>query len=219
MKLSDKLYEAVEDIWNGYYEHPFVKGIGTGSLEKEKFQFYMIQDYLYLLDYAKVFALGVVKAKEESVMRSFANLVHGTLNGEMAIHKTYMERLHITPEEIKQAKPSLVTTSYTNYMLWVGENEGLLPLAVSILACSWSYQKIGCKLAEIPGAIDHPFYGEWIKGYSTQDYKLSNDNVLDLVNYLGKNASDGELENLKTIFINCSRYEGQFWDMAYTMSL
>ena len=91
----------------------------------------------------------------------------------MSIHKKYMKRLGITEDEIKSTKPFLTNTSYTNYMLWVGSNEGLLELVVSILSCSWSYKMIGCKLNEKEGASKHEFYGEWIDGYSSEEYAKS----------------------------------------------
>ena len=108
MKLSQRLYESTKEIWKSYHEHPFVKGIGDGTLDIDKFRFFMIQDYIYLLDYAKVFALGVVKARDEELMRKFASLVNGVLNSEMHVHKTYMERLGITKEEVKNASSFLL---------------------------------------------------------------------------------------------------------------
>lgn len=215
MKLTDRLYASVKEIWDSYYEHPFVKGIGNGQLEIEKFRFYMVQDYLYLLDYAKVFALGVVKAKEEDVMRKFAVLVNDILNGEMNIHKAYMKRLSITTEEIQQAKPSLANLSYTNYMLSVAYQEGVLELLISILACSWSYEKIGKQLNKIPGAAEHEFYGEWIQGYASEEYEKSNQEILNLTEQLAEGCTEKEIENLIIIFQNCSRYEAAFWDMAF----
>jgi len=218
MKLSEILYLSVKEIWDSYYEHPFVKGIGSGELEIEKFRYYMIQDYLYLLEYAKIFALGVVKAKDEDTMRIFAKFVDSILNSETNIHKEYMKRLSISQEEVLNAKPSLDNTSYTNYMLWVSQNEGLLELTVTVLSCSWSYKLIADKLSEMQGSIEHEFYGEWIKGYASPEYNIVNNNIIDLVDRLGENCSKEEIENLKTIFINCSSYEYMFWDMAYNLS-
>ena len=86
MKLTDRLFEAVKDIWEGYLEQPFVKELGNGTLDKDKFRFYMVQDYRYLLQYAKVFALGVVKSDAEELMLRFAAMVNDTLDGEMNIH-------------------------------------------------------------------------------------------------------------------------------------
>lgn len=217
MKLSEQLYSSVKELWDGYYCHPFVAGIGDGTLPMEKFRFYMLQDYLYLYDYAKVFALGVVKARDHSLMRFFSEQVNATLHGEMNIHHTYMERLGITEDEVSHAQMSLANKSYTKYMLEVGYSEGVLELLVSILSCAWSYQKIGEVLSKIPGAMEHEFYGEWIQGYASTDYQKATQEILDMVDQLGAEASTQTVEHLIEIFISCSRYEMMFWDMSYNM--
>jgi thiaminase/transcriptional activator TenA len=220
MKLTDELYESVRDIWQGYYEHPFVQGIGDGSLPIEKFRFYMLQDYLYLYDYAKVFALGVVKAKEQSMIRRFSSFVEGTLGGEMDIHAGYMERLGITDEEVARATKSIANASYTSYMLDAGFRGDELDILVAILSCAWSYAEIGKKTVEkYPEAVNHPFYGEWVKGYTSKEYNETNDELLYLVNTLGDGISRRRVAELKEIFINCSRYEAMFWDMAWNMEM
>lgn len=215
MKLSKVLYDSVEDIWNSYNEHPFVKGIENGELDLEKFKYYMIQDYIYLLDYSKIFALGIVKAPNEEIMRFFAELVHSTLNFEMSVHKKYMERLNITSDIIKNSKPSLSNTSYTNYMLWVSQNGDILDLLVSVLSCSWSYKVIADKINNNSLAKENEFFGEWISGYTSKEYEECNDKLIDLVDKLGEQCSDTRIDILKNIFINCSKYEYMFWDMSY----
>ncbi len=198
-------------------EHPFVRGIGDGTLDMEKFRYFMLQDYLYLFDYARVFALGVVKARDPDLMRVFAKNVDAILGGEMTIHRAYMKRLGITEEQALSAQPALDNLSYTHYMLAVAEAGTPLEITASILACSWSYAEIGQALAEIPGAADHPFYGEWIRGYAGPDYAATNDALLLLMNDLAKDASAAQLDHLTEIFVNCSRYELGFWDMAWEM--
>ena len=83
MTMTERLLEATKEIWDGYNETPFVKGIADGSLDHEKFKYYMIQDYLYLLDYTKVFSIGTAKAKNLDAMRLFAGYTHSILDGEM----------------------------------------------------------------------------------------------------------------------------------------
>lgn len=219
MKFSQYLHNNVEEIWDSYYEHPFVKGIGDGSLDMDKFKFYMIQDYIYLLDYARVYALGVVKADTEEVMQGFAQTVHDILNGEMSIHRSYMKKLGITSEEIKTTKASLANISYTNYMLAVSQKGTLIELSVSLLSCAWSYLEIGRRLSKIPGAVEHEFYGDWITGYSSKDYENTTKWLIDLVDELGKDLSQKEIEKSKEIFINSSKYEYMFWDMSYNKEL
>lgn len=219
MKFSESLYESVEGIWNSYYKHPFVKGIGDGSLEIDKFKFYMIQDYLYLLDYAKVYALGIVKADTEEIMQGFSSMVNSILNGEMSIHRSYMKRLGITSEEIKKSKASLDNISYTHYMLAVSQMGTLGDLSVSLLSCMWSYLEIGKNLSKIPGATEHEFYGEWVSGYISKEYQECTQWLIDLVDELAENRSEKELEKLKEIFINTSKYEYMFWEMSYNKGM
>lgn len=64
MRTTQRLYEAAHPIWEQCHDHPFVRGIGDGSLDLEKFRWFLLQDYLYLFDYARVFAYGVVKARD-----------------------------------------------------------------------------------------------------------------------------------------------------------
>lgn len=215
MKLSKVLYESVEEIWQSYLEHPFVKQLGLGTLAPDLFRFYMLQDYLYLLEYSKVFALGVVKSKQESLMRKFANMVHNTLDGEMKIHKIYMERLGISEQEVQQAQQSLANHSYTSYMMEVAYNGDALDVLVAILSCAWSYQYIGEHHSYIPNALEHELYGEWVKGYASEEYKKETEELIALTDELGQNITQTRVEELKTVFINCSRYEYGFWDMAY----
>ena len=215
--VSYRLHDAAAPIWEACLKHPFVTGIGDGTLAVGKFRYFMLQDYLYLFDYARVFALGVVKARDPRLMRTFAANVDAILGGEMEIHRTYMARLGITEEQVFAVKPALDNLSYTNYMLSVASTGGPAEIVASILACSWSYAEIGQALARIPGAAEHPFYGEWIQGYASDSYAATNQSLIELMDALAADASGEQLAQLTDIFVNCSRYELGFWDMSWEM--
>ena len=217
MTVSQRLRKAARPIWDRCLTHPFVAGIGDGTLPAEKFQYFMLQDYLYLFDYARVFALGVVKAREAALMRVFARNVDAILGGEMNIHRAYMARLGILEEQVLTVQPALDNLSYTHYMLSVAGQGGPVEIAAAILACSWSYAEIGQALAGIPGAAEHPFYGEWIRGYASEDYGAANQALIELTDCLAAGAGAAQLAYLTEIFVNCSRYELGFWDMAWEM--
>ena len=218
MTTTQRLLAATEDIWAEYHTHPFVRGIADGTLDEEKFRYYMVQDYLYLIDYAKVFAIGVAKARDPETMRLFAGYVHQILDGEMDIHKGYMQRLGIPLEEAERAPVALDNLSYTSYMLRVAYDEGPAEIAAAILSCALSYEYIAKEIvAKDPAAADHPFYGEWVRGYADPGYAASNQVLVDLTERLTKDYSQAQLEHLTEIFIACSRYEGAFWDMAWEM--
>ena len=213
--VSTRLHDAAAPVWKACLRHPFVTGIGDGTLDMEKFRYFMLQDYLYLFDYARVFALGVVKARDPELMRVFAANVDAILGGEMKIHRAYMKRLDITEEQVFSIKPALANLSYTSYMLSVAQTGGPMEIVASILACSWSYAEIGQALAAIPGAAEHPFYGEWIRGYASEEYAATNQALIELMDSLAADAGEEQLAYLTDVFVNCSRYELGFWDMAW----
>ena len=217
MTITQRLYEAARPVWRQCHDHPFVKGIGDGTLDREKFRWFLLQDYLYLFDYARVFAWGVIKARDPALMRTFSANVDAILGGEMKTHRAYMARLGITEEEVFRVKPALSNTSYTHYMLSVAAAGGAAEIIAAILACSWSYAEIGTALSGVPGAADHPFYGEWVRGYAGADYQRTNAALVDLMEELASGCTEAEYARLEEIFVTCSRYELGFWEMAWTL--
>ncbi|MFA9556319.1 thiaminase II [Evansella sp. AB-rgal1] len=215
MKFSERLYDKLQPIWRQNHAHPFVRGIGDGTLDKEKFRFFMVQDYLYLIDYAKLFAIGAVKATDVETMGKFANLLDSTLNEEMSLHREYGKKFGISEEEFEKADPSPTTLAYTHYMLHVGQNGTLAELVAALLPCMWSYWEIGKELNEVPGASDHEFYGEWIQMYSSNEFGDLAKWCINLLDELTEGKSDAELEKLEEIFLNTTRFEYMFWDMSY----
>lgn len=109
MTTTQRLMQAVAPIWDAYNTHPFVLGIQNGTLPQEKFRFYILQDYLYLQDYSKAFAIGVAKAKSLEIARLFAQYIP-VMDGELDIHSGYLAKLNVTQQELDQT-PGLWTAS------------------------------------------------------------------------------------------------------------
>ena len=215
MKVSQRLYDSTKDIWKMYLTHPFIRKIKDGSLDIEKFRYFMLEDYLYLFEYVKVFAIGLTKTKDFNLMKLFAESIDAILNHEMNIHKSYMKRIGISDEQLQNFKPSLTNTSYTSYMLSVAQAGDVTDIVSSVLACSWSYAEIGNYIASDENALNHEFYGEWIRGYSGKEYQDTNNMLIHLLDDITKDISEEKYEKLQEIFINCSLYEKKFWDMAW----
>ena len=215
---TERLLFAAKDIWSGYHVHPFVAGIADGSLDREKFKYYMMQDYLYLIEYAKVFAVGVAKAREIETMRVFAGSVYNILDGEMDIHKGYMQRLGISLDEAELARAALDNIAYTSYMLRVAYDDGSAEIAAAILSCALSYEVIAKEMVRSnPDSAEHEFYGEWVSGYANLEYAKANQKLIELLEYLTAEYSESQLRRLEDIFVACSRYEAAFWNMAWEM--
>lgn len=219
MKFSERLYEKLQPIWRQNHAHPFVREMGEGSLDPKKFRFFMIQDYLYLIDYAKLFAIGAIKANDVETMAKFAGLLDSTLNEEMALHRQYAAKFGITEQELENANPSPTTLAYTHYMLHVGQNGTLAELVAALLPCMWSYWEIGKELSQLPGALDHELYGEWVKMYSSEEFGGLAQWCIDLFDNLTLGKPEEELAKLEDIFLNTTRFEYMFWDMSYNEAM
>src|SRR5690625_7658883 len=219
MQFTERLFEKVKPVWDSYLEHPFVKGIGEGTLDKEKFIHYMKQDYVYLIEYSRVFAIGATKANDLKTMTIFANLLHGTMNFEMDLHREYAEKFDISNEALEATKPSATMTAYTSYMISQAELGGVENAVAAVLACAWSYNWIGKQLATWPGATEHELYGNWVRMYASEGFTQIAENCITLINELTEGKSEGELEKLEEIFIKTSYFEYMFWDMAEHISM
>lgn len=220
MKTTERLLAATTDLWQTYYEHPFVLGIQNGDLDHDKFRFYTIQDYLYLLDYAKVFAIGMTKTQDPDVMHVFAQYISQIMDCEMNVHEGYMGTFGITRDELRQAQPALANRSYTSYMLACAHAGGPVEALTAILACAVSYEHIAKQMvARNPGALHDPFYGPWVESYASERYAQENVLLCDLVDRLTVDYTPAQLDQLTDIFRTCARYEKGFWDMSWKMEL
>ncbi|WNQ12847.1 thiaminase II [Paenibacillus aurantius] len=213
--FTDRLYAAARPIWQESHHHAFLYELREGTLAPDRFAFYLCQDYVYLLDYAKLFALGIVKAEEEADMAWFAELVHSTLHGEMDAHRRLASSFGITRAKLENTKPSAVTLGYTGYMLGVAEKGSLADLVAVLLPCMWSYREVGVLFKDYPGALDHPLYGEWILTYASEEFGKITDWLIDRMNRLAQGLPEPALRRLEELFVTASRYEYRFWDMAY----
>lgn len=187
-------------------------------MDKDKFRYYIIQDYLYLEDYAKTFAVGVAKAKSLKIANLFAKYI-SVMNGELDVHNGYLARLGVTQQEVDSTPRSLDNLSYTSYMLRVAYEEGEAEILAAILSCAYSYEIIAKNIVKNnPSSVDDEFYGDWIKGYSSDGYAEENIILLNEINRLTENYTEKQMQHLVDIFVACSRYELAFWEMSWTVS-
>lgn len=215
MSFARTLKEKSKSAWEDCYSHPFVQGIGKGELEKDTFIFYLKQDYKYLLEYAKVFALGALKASDEETIKNFTASQKAVLD-EMNLHRSYMESCGISSEEADGASPSLFNRAYTSNMMVVGYNEGIVGLMASVLPCAWSYYDFACRLKEeFSDNLESNYYKSWIETYASDEFYESFSWFFPVMDKLCEGKNEKELEKIVDIFRSSVEFEYLFWDMAY----
>lgn len=217
MAFSDDVESKAEPIRRAILAHPFVTGIGDGSLDVEKFKFYVRQDYLYLIEYSRVLALASARAPDLDTQGWFARLLHETLNTEMELHRSYCARLGMGLQELEETQAAPTTVAYTNFLLNVAHQGSYPELAASFLPCQWGYWEIGDHLARLGEPDEAPLYAEWIRMYISPEYKALADWASSLADRLARDADAREAALMDQAYLTSLRYEYLFWDMAYKM--
>ncbi|MBZ2174622.1 thiaminase II [Schnuerera sp. xch1] len=215
MSFSQRLLLKGKPIWESCLRHPFLDELSKGILEEGKFCFYVKQDYVYLIDYMKLFALGMVKSDNLEDMQAFSKSANAIVNIEMDAHIKFAKKVGITKKELEDTKPNVNNLSYTRYMLQVATQGSLDELVAVLLPCMWSYAFIGKILAKSKKALEHPFYREWILTYATEEYNNENNWCIQLMDKLAEGLPERQLKKLEEIFIMSSKYEYMFWDGCY----
>ena len=213
MLLSRKLHAATP-TWQKTLTHPFVVGLGNGSLPLEKFQFYMCQDYIFLIEYSRVLALATAKAPDLDTMGRFARLLDATLNQEMALHRAFAAECGISAETLAATQAAPTTQAYTNHLVRVAALGDLAAIVSAVLPCQWGYSEIGQALARQGKPSAPAFYGKWIDMYADPEFAALSTWLRDVLDRLAPAANEKQLAQ---IFQTSARYEYLFWEMAYQM--
>ncbi|MDR0467861.1 MAG: thiaminase II [Campylobacteraceae bacterium] len=215
MSFSRSLKEKTKAVWDDCYNHPFVQEIGKGTLNKDVFMFYLKQDYKYLLEYARIYALGASKARDEQTIKKFTSSQKLILE-EMNLHRSYMQSYGISDEEADKTLPSLFNRAYTSNMMATAYNGGLLELLAVLLPCPWTYYDFGCRLKEdFKDNLENNYYKKWIETYASKEVGEFFEWFFPLMDKLCEGKSEEELEVIVEIFKSSVEFEYLFWDMAY----
>ena len=217
MGFSDELRQRAATTWAKEKAHPFVTGIGDGTLPLDNFRYYMRQDYVFLIEFCRAISLAVAKARTLEDMGWFAQMIHETLNMEMALHVSFCADFDITEEELLATKPSPTTWAYTRHMINTAHQGTVGETAAVILPCSWGYAEIGQALYAQGTPEDQPLYTRWIETYNSQEFADIADWLRSFVDKHANTAGASELEAMERAFRISSQYEYMFWDAAWRM--
>ncbi|MRH41825.1 thiaminase II [Aquibacillus halophilus] len=215
MRFSEIVRQEANHIWQASFEHPFVQGIGDGSLPLENFRYYVMQDSYYLSHFAKIQSIGAAKADDLHTTSKMASHAQGTYEAELSLHRTFSKLLGITEEEEKNFKPSPTAYAYTSHMYRAAYNGHLGDIIAVILPCYWLYYEIGERLQGCKP--DEPIYQEWIGAYGGDWFRTLVEEQIDRLDELAKKVTEADRDRMKEHFVISSQYEYSFWEMAYQL--
>jgi thiaminase/transcriptional activator TenA len=212
-RFTDELWRDIGDIYGAILAHPFLAGLTDGSLPADAFAFYVVQDALYLQQYARALAAVAGRAPDSAVTETFARHAAGIVNVERQLHDTLLASLGIDPASVAAAQAAPTTLAYTSYLLATTQGGSYAEGVGAVLPCYWIYWEVGKELLR-RGSPD-PRYQKWIDTYSGEEFAGEVREVLAIADDLGPGLAPTERALVGRHFRATSRYEWMFWDMGY----
>jgi len=179
----------------------------------------MRQDYVFLVEYAKVLAIAVSKARDLKSMGRFSKLLDETLNSEMALHRGFCADFGISERQLERTLPDPATAAYTDFLLASAHAGGIEEVAAVLLPCQWSYDQIGRNLAAERRMPADSFHGRWVAGYNSAEYQAVTAWLVGFVDDLGGVAGADLKKRMQALFDQSCRQELRFWDNAWDLGL
>ena len=217
MSFFEQLKTAAAAEWRAYTEHPFTEGLADGSLPEAAFRHYLVQDYLFLIEFARAYALAVYKSPKLADMREAAGGLSAILDVEMNLHVKLCAGWGLSAADLEQAPPASEMLAYTRYVLDAGMRGDLLALKVALAPCVIGYAEIATRLATRPNALaaTNP-YSVWIAEYAGAPYQEVAANARAHLDGLAdRYVTPAREAELVAIFGEATRLEADFWEMGW----
>lgn len=220
MKFSEmiKTNEKVLDFYKRYMYHPFIKEIKRGTLSKERFYKYLVQDSLYLKGYAKVYAHVFLLCEDTEDLQFLHSCIGVIVADETNMHKQYLNQHGLTFKEIDGMTIEKENQDYLSYMLDFASSQDIKKLFVSALPCTLTYEYIGQQVLKDPDTkLEDSIYRPWIETYAGDSFKQFSKKSCELIDRLCQGLEMEELEELIDIYLEACQHELNFWDMSYRL--
>ncbi|MET3793597.1 TenA family protein [Aquamicrobium terrae] len=215
MDVFERLKQAAAADWQSYVGHEFVRQLGAGTLPEAAFRAYLVQDYLFLIQFSRAWALAAYKSRTIPEIRAAQAGLSGILD-ETELHVRLCGRWGLSPEQLHSVPEHQATVAYTRFVLDCGAAGDLLDLHVALAPCVIGYAEIGKALAPngVAALGDHP-YREWIGEYAGdafQQLAVGSRKLLD--DLAARSMTERRFGELAALFGKASRLEADFWQMG-----
>ena len=213
--FTGELWRSIEDVYAQILAHPFLAGLTDGTLAEERFRFYVLQDALYLREYARALSLAGVRSPNENALVMFNEHSAGAITVERSLHEGFLKDLGVAQEEAEATEASPTTLAYTSFLLRTATLGDYPEVLGAVLPCYWIYSEVGKALLE--HGSPNPLYGRWIDTYGGKEFGALVEAVLDLTDETCKDLNTNQKAHVTRAFVTTSRYEWMFWDAAWRL--
>lgn len=210
-----RLWRSVGDVYSATLGHPFVRGLATGDLKVESFKYYVIQDALYLRDFARALAALASRSGGEDLVAMFSEHARTAVEVEKSLHRSFLSEWGLDEERILEIPPSPVNYAYTSHLLRKASVDSYEEAVAAVLPCYWIYLEVGKHLESL--GSPSPLYRRWIETYSSKEYEKIVRAALEKADRILSGAGERSWPRIERSFRTSSIYEYLFWDSAYRL--
>ena len=211
--FTEQAWQRTAPLRAGIDALPFNNELAAGTLSRERFQFYVIQDALYLDQYARTLAMAGARGPDGPTLRAFAESALEAVAVEQALHGEYLTNFGVDPSALRAAQASPDCLGYTSFLLATAYHEPWEILVAALLPCFWIYWDVGNTIAR-KAAPGNP-YRAWIDTYSDQKFGDAVKAVIATTDRAADGATQAIRDRMMTAFIRSTQFEWLFWDGAY----
>lgn len=213
--FCDEVWARAGKLVRAIHEHPFNAELGAGTLDRDRFAFYIVQDARYLVGFAQALAAAATRADTAEDAAFLSGAAQGALVEERRLHAGYVAEFGLSDEEVEGVDTSPTCLAYTSYLRACALGAPYPVLLAALLPCFWVYQHVGSTILEATGgAADHP-YRAWIQTYADEEFAASVLTARELVDRVAASAGDVVRRKMLAAFTRATEYEWLFWDSAW----
>jgi len=215
-QFSLQAWKSIDRIYQAILTMSFIKELEAGTLDKQVFQQYMIQDGIYLGQFARVLAIASAKAPTPDTQLEFANSVREAIVVERALHENFFAEFGIEAKDALATEPSPTCLNYTNFLIATAYQHSFAVTVAAILPCFWIYLEVGKHIYRQANTQAN-LYQKWIDTYVDVDFETSVNYMIQVADKSASEASTEELDLMNRVFYRASQFEWMFWDSAYRL--
>ena len=213
IRFSDEAWERTRRLREAIHRLPFNTELAAGSLTRERFRGYILQDALYLGRFSRALAIAAAKAPDSDAMQSFAQSALRAVAVEQALHGQYLREFGIDPARIGEAEASPDCLAYTSYLIAAAYHEPWEVLVAALLPCFRIYWDVGCAIAQ-RAAPENP-YRAWIDTYADERCGKAVETAVAVGDRAAVAVTATTRAAMLAAFVRACQYEWLFWDGAY----
>ena len=214
MSLTQEIWDEIAPVYRRVLEHPFVAGLTDGTLPVDAFRRYVVQDALFLADYARALALCAARSPDADTLRMFCRHAAEAIDVERDLHERLMAELDVAPPPEDEPAPMTPTClAYTSFLLSACSLRERHDALAAILPCYWIYWEVGKELAAA-GSPD-PRYQAWIDTYAGEEFADAVRGAIEACDAASVDLAAEARASARAHALTAARYEWMFWDSAY----